>query len=94
MAPVSRSAIQVVLAPALIRLFAEVPTRVEVAAGSVAGMIAALDARWPGMGRMLCDERPAVRPHINIFVDGVRGTLDTPLAPGATVYVLTAVSGG
>ena len=94
MAHVSRNVIQVVLAPALLRLFPEAPTRVEVAAGSVAGMIAALDVRWPGMGRMLCDERPAVRQHINIFVDGARGTLDTPLAPGTTVYVLTAVSGG
>ena len=46
------------------------------------------------MGRMLADESPAVRRHINIFVGGTRADLTTPLAPGAQVHVLTAVSGG
>jgi sulfur-carrier protein len=91
---VSSAAVHVVLAPALIRLFPDAPTRVDVEADTVATMIAALDTRWPGMGRMLSDERPAVRRHINIFVAGDRATLSTPLAPGAEVYVLTAVSGG
>ncbi len=93
-AHVSPATVHVVLAPALIRLFPDAPTRVDVTADTVADMIAALDARWPGMGRMLSDERPAVRRHINIFVAGDRATLTTPLAPGAEVYVLTAVSGG
>jgi molybdopterin converting factor small subunit len=35
-----------------------------------------------------------VRRHINIFVDGERATLDTPLRDGVKVYVLTAISGG
>jgi len=57
-------------------------------------MIAALDARWPGMRDCLCDSTPAVRRHINIFVEGKRATLDTCLAPGADVFILTAISGG
>jgi sulfur-carrier protein len=87
-------AVQVVLTPALLTLFPGAASRVDVVADTVGGMIGALDARWPGMGGMLCDERPAVRRHINIFVDGARAALETPLVPGATVYVLTAVSGG
>jgi sulfur-carrier protein len=86
--------VHVVLAPALLRLFPETPARVDVVAGSVAEMIAALDARWPGMGRMLADERPAVRQHISIFLAGARARLATPLPDGTTVHVLTAVSGG
>ena len=53
-----------------------------------------LDARWPGMRDRLCDSRPAIRRHIQLFVDGARGTLGTPLRPGADVVFLTAVSGG
>jgi sulfur-carrier protein len=86
--------VHVVLAPGLMRLFPEAPARLDLAAGTVAEMIDALEARWPGMGRMLADERPAVRQHISIFLDGARATLGTPLPPGATVHVLTAVSGG
>jgi molybdopterin converting factor small subunit len=42
----------------------------------------------------LCDSRPAIRRHINVFVGGERSTLDTPLEPGAEVIVITAISGG
>ena len=49
---------------------------------------------WPGMRDRLCDSRPAIRRHIQLFVDGERGTLATPLRPGADVVFLTAVSGG
>jgi sulfur-carrier protein len=87
-------AVHVVLAPGLLRLFPEAPARLDLAAATVAEMIAALEVRWPGMGRMLADERPAVRQHISIFLDGARVTLATPLSPGSTVHVLTAVSGG
>jgi hypothetical protein len=31
---------------------------------------------------------------MNVFVDGERVKLDTPLAPGTEVFVLTAISGG
>jgi hypothetical protein len=42
----------------------------------------------------LCDSRPAIRRHINIFVEGRRATLETRLSPDAEVTVLTAISGG
>ncbi len=90
----STGTVHVVLAPALLRLFPEAPPRVDLAVGTVADMIAALDTRWPGMGRMLADESPAVRQHISIFVRGARAQLETPLPAGTKVNVLTAVSGG
>jgi sulfur-carrier protein len=78
----------------LVDLFPGAPRRVELAASTVAAMIDALDERWPGMGDRLRDSTPAVRRHINIFIDGERAALETPLAPGAEVFVLTAISGG
>ena len=88
-------------APALVRLpilFAGLfPTADRVVAldvRSVGEMFDALDARWPGMRDRLCDSTPAVRRHINVFIDGKRATLDTPIAPGADVFIVTAVSGG
>jgi molybdopterin synthase sulfur carrier subunit len=84
----------VTLPAALVRLFPGAVRQVELPASSVREMIDALDARWPGMRDRLCDSRPAIRRHINVFVDGRRVSLETPLAPGAEVTVLTAISGG
>ena len=83
-----------VLPAALLSLFPGSESRVELAAATVGDMLDALDARWPGMRDRLCDSTPSVRRHINIFVEGQRATLQTPLAPGTKVYVLTAISGG
>ena len=84
----------VVLSQALVSLFPGAPLRLRVPARDVGAMIDALDARWPGMADRLRDSTPSVRRHINIFCDGERGTLTTPLRPGAEVFVLLAVSGG
>ena len=85
----------VVMLPAnLVRLFPDAVRQVELPASTGREMIDALDARWPGMRDRLCDSRPAIRRHINVFVAGRRATLETPLAPGAEVTVLTAISGG
>ncbi len=75
-------------------LFPDSSRRVELPASTVAEMIDGLDYLWPGMGDRLRDSTPAVRRHINIFIDGERATLETRLAPGAEVFVLTAISGG
>lgn len=83
-----------ILAPALVRLFPEAERQVEVAASNVDELMHALDLRWPGMRDRLCDSRPGIRRHINVFVDGERATLETRLAPDAVVWVLTAISGG
>jgi molybdopterin converting factor small subunit len=82
------------LAGALVYLFPGAPRQIEVSATSVAEMIDALDAEWPGMRDRICDSTPAIRRHMNVFVDGKRATLATPLTPGTEVFVLTAISGG
>jgi len=78
----------------LIDLFPGAPRRVELPASTVKEMIDGLDARWPGMRDRICDSRPAIRRHMNVFVDGERATLKTRLAPDTEVFILTAISGG
>jgi hypothetical protein len=86
--------IRVRLGGALVHLFPGAPMQIDVTAGTVSEMIDALDAEWPGMRDRICDSTPAIRRHMNVFVDGRRAALETPLAPGTKVFVLTAISGG
>jgi len=86
--------VTVVLPAALMVLFPGSATRVEATASTVDELLDALNTRWPGMRDRLCDSSPAIRRHINIFVDGERAALETPLTAGTEVYILTAMSGG
>ena len=79
---------------ALVQLFPTAPRRVEVCASTIDEAIDALDAQWPGMRDRICDSTPAIRRHMNVFIDGERASLETRLAPGAEVFILTAISGG
>ena len=86
--------VQVRLPPHLVVLFPGADRQVALSATSVSELVDRLDALWPGMRERLCDETPAIRRHINVFVDGRRARLSTPLAPGSDVFVITAISGG
>ena len=92
--PLASTPVLVRLAPLLVSLFPDAERRVELSVATVDEMIDALDARWPGMRDRICDSTPAIRLHMNIFVDGERASLQTRLAPGADVFILTAISGG
>lgn len=93
-APTGTALVTVKLPALLVDLFPGSRREVVVQAATVRGMFDELDRLWPGMADRLRDSRPAIRKHINVFVDGERVALDSPLPPGATVYVLTAISGG
>jgi len=84
----------VLLPASLIALFPGTVKRHEVEGDTVAALIKALDRSVPGLRDRLVEEGPRLRPHINVFVDGSPGDLTTAVAPGATVHVLPAVSGG
>jgi len=88
------TSVVVKLSPLLVDLFPGASRRVEMEASCVADVIAELDRRWPGMGDRICDSTPAIRRHMNVFVDGSRSTLETPLSPGAEIFIITAISGG
>lgn len=86
--------VRVLLPRALLDLFPGSVGELRLEARTVDELIRGLDAQWPGMRDRLVDSTPAIRRHLNVFVDGERAKLETALAPGATVYILTAVSGG
>jgi molybdopterin converting factor small subunit len=79
----------------LVALFPGVAQRqMEARGATVADVVADLDARVPGFRNRVVDAGPVLRPHINVFVDGRQASLDTPVAPGATIHVIPAMSGG
>ncbi len=92
--PQTRAPVKVRITPVLGRLFPDSPSRVDLDVGDVRELIDALEVRWPGMRDRICDTRPAIRRHMNVFVDGRRATLATSLQPGADVFIITAISGG
>lgn len=84
----------VVLPAVLTALFPGCSGEVDVRAATVGEALVALEARIPGIRDRICDSRPAIRRHMRIFADGSCAGLETRLAPGAEVLVMTAISGG
>ena len=82
------------LPPTLPPLFENLPRRLDVDAATVDDAIELLNEQWPGMRDRLCEPGLVLRPHINVYVDRERASLETPLEPGSRVDVLAAISGG
>ena len=68
---------------------------VEVEAGTVAGAMAEMDRRFPGLAFRVIDEQGRIRPHMSVFLneDLVRDPR-TPVPPGSELYLVGALSGG
>jgi sulfur-carrier protein len=75
-------------------LFDDLPRRLDVDASTVDEAIDRLDERWPGLRDRLCEPGPALRRHINVYVDRERAGLETRLAAQSRVDVIAAISGG
>ena len=78
----------------LLPLFHDLPRRLEVDASTVDEAIERLEERWPGVRDRLCEPGPALRPHINVYVDRERAALDTALESRSRIDVVAAISGG
>ena len=75
--------------------------RTDPRAGSAASVGDALALLWqecPGARDRVLTERGRVRPHVNIFVDGLNvryaGGLEAPVRDNAEIIIVPAVSGG
>jgi sulfur-carrier protein len=84
----------VVLPRSLAALFPGAERRVAVPAGSVLEVVEALEVSIPGIRDRLLASGPAIRPHLNLFVDGEPAELGTVVGPASVVHVIPAVSGG
>jgi len=83
----------------LYRFFPELEGKeIQVQAGTVAEVVAALDKMHPGFGFYITDERGSLRTHVNIFIEEElvvdRARLRDRLKPDSRVYILQALSGG
>jgi molybdopterin converting factor small subunit len=68
---------------------------VEAAGRTLGAVLADLEARFPGLRFRVVDEQDGIRPHIRFFVGGEMAPgLATPVAPGAEVQIICALSGG
>ena len=88
----------VVRIPTQLRSLTGGNNRVEVQAGTVGDVVAALEGAHPGFAERLLDEQGAVRRYVNLFVDDedirfAQG-LATPVTDGQTISVVPAVAGG
>jgi sulfur-carrier protein len=61
---------------------------------SVLELLRALERDEPAVGGWILDERGRIRRHINVFVNGERGSEETAVAAADHVDVLPAISGG
>ncbi|MHC5009350.1 MAG: MoaD/ThiS family protein [Planctomycetota bacterium] len=81
-----------------LKQFFDLPDEATVAGGTVADVVRALDARWPGLGFYITDEQGRLRKHVAVWVDGRRirdrDTLSDPVAANGEVHILQALSGG
>ena len=90
------------LIPTPLRPFAEGRSRIDVEVDggvrSLGEALAALGVIAPGVRDRVLTERGEVRPHVNVFVgtESCRwtGGLATPIADGAEIAILPAISGG
>ena len=81
-----------------LRRYFDLPDRCDVEAADVAGVVRALDARWPGLAFYITDEQGRLRQHVAVWVDGAlvedRERLQDVVAAESEIHILQALSGG
>ncbi len=84
--------------PTPLRRLSDGQPTVDLTGTNIGDCINNLDARFPGFKERLCDESGALRPFVNVYVNGedvrfLQG-LATQLKDGDEVSIVPAVAGG
>ena len=66
----------------------------DIDAATVAELLRELERSHGALAGWILDERGRIRRHINVFVNGDRGSEDTALTQDDEVHILPAISGG
>ena len=61
---------------------------------TVIELLRALEGRHPDLSGWILDERGRIRRHINVFVNGERGSETAAVRSGDRVEVVPAITGG
>ena len=84
--------------PTPLRSYSSGQEEVHVEGATLKSALADLDRRHPGLGERLVNEKGALRPYINVFVndEDVRylDGLDTALRDGDKLSIVPAIAGG
>jgi molybdopterin converting factor small subunit len=81
--------------PSALRSYTAQRSEIEVAGGTLAEALAALDQRFPGIRFRIITEQDRIRPHIRIFVnDQQTFDLQSTLRSEDELYIVLALSGG
>ncbi|MFD2078823.1 Molybdopterin converting factor, small subunit [Actinopolymorpha cephalotaxi] len=84
--------------PTILRTYTDGSSEVKADGGTLAEVLASLDANYPGIRARLLDDSGKLRRFVNVYVgeEDVRfaGGLDTPTPEGTQVSVIPAVAGG
>jgi molybdopterin synthase sulfur carrier subunit len=77
-----------------LRKLADGRTELELEGATVIELLRALEVRHPDISGWVLDERGLIRRHINVFVNGERGSETTAVRSGDRIEVLPAITGG
>lgn len=85
--------------PGALRQYAGGASMLELAGdGTVSELLGALGGAYPGVQQRVVDELGALRPHVNVFVNGENirylDGMATSIGEGDEVWLLPAISGG
>ncbi len=84
-----------VVIPPPLRSYTRGCARVEAEGATLASLLDALDAQYPGIRFRVVDEQDHIRPHIRFIVgEEFAQSLTESLAPGDEVRIICALSGG
>ena len=83
-----------VLIPSALRSYTD-EAEIEAGGATLAGVLAEMEQRFPGIRFRMIDEQGRVRRHIRLFVNGEQiNDLSRPLAPSDELVIVQALSGG
>ena len=83
------------LVPGVLRAESDGQSRLEIAAdGTLGAVLAEVGERWPRLARRIQDEQGVLRRYVNVFVDGDKAGLETPVSAASEIQVLPSVAGG
>ncbi len=87
-----------VIIPAQLRQYTQDQSSVEVTGGTVADVLNAVEAEFPGIKERICEPDGRIRRFVNVFVNGedVRALdgPDTAVKDGDEIGIIPAVAGG
>ena len=66
----------------------------DLAGETVREVLVALEGRCPAISGWVLDERRAIRPHVNVYVNGQLAQDETAVGATDRVHVLPAITGG